>query len=339
MKVHVQSECGNRLVYDKEYLGVKVPGIRDVLHPRIGHEVLLPEQGVAIIVNRDRYKKLPVTIIGDSMEKTVQVKPVISGTFIANIWHAYPLLSFGFLVDMKNPNRFGYPRKVYIDMRTTNDRQYYYNRPLRRMAQPDKLSYVDLDFSFPFANITTYNWGSIEPSTGMLSAMASLNGHYARYRFVALEYTYNSFPGWYPGERFPSNGDTLTHREQQGWMIALKHNHVLRRFELGYGLAFWSHTALSDYRIYPESLKYRTYFKHDVGLALSLYAYYQLKDFMAVGASCQPQIVSLGSSPQPNNAFAWSMGIKFRLSPLFEESHFQKPHRWKERKHRAEAGR
>jgi len=317
MRVHIAGQHGSRLVYDSAYAGMKSRMVRGVQHPEPGTEIVMPKRGAYILVKRDRYKTLPVTVRKGTVEKTVQVKPVISGTYISNLSHAFPLLAFGFLVDRNNPNRFGYPAKIYVDPRSSNDRPYYFNRPLRRMAQPEKLPYLDLDFSPPLANIFSYYPGEIEASTGLLGATLALNLHYRRYRFLSLEYSYNSFPGLSPGERLFSNGDTIHERKQQGWAIAIKHNHVLKRIELGYGLAVWAHTGSKSYSIYPRGPEYRTYFKHDVGIAFATSAYYQFRDYMAAGFTYQPQLISFDGGAGFNYAYTWSMGVKLRLSPLF----------------------
>ncbi len=91
-----------------------------------------------IIVKRNN-KPLTVTVTGDSISKTVHVKPVNSFAYWLNAypnWHLWT----GFIIDTKTKKRFTYPKNVYIDTQQSDSSYLTYNTSVRTHSNVLKLS-------------------------------------------------------------------------------------------------------------------------------------------------------------------------------------------------------
>ena len=144
-----------QLVYNKDYAGLKTR--KGVVQPDAGTLIPLSRKGACIYVERSKMKQLPVTMIKEGVEKTITVKRIHSAMYYANLAHLYPFLAFGFLIDHNNPNRFGYPRKIYMNMEDTVSKRYFIADPPEYILHPRPGGYIDLEVAPPLANLFVFS--------------------------------------------------------------------------------------------------------------------------------------------------------------------------------------
>src|SRR3954463_7568514 len=66
---------------------------------------------VTVVTERSK-KPLRLTVLNDSVSKNIFIKSRTSFAFWLN---AYPGLWPGFIIDWKRPDRYAYPRRLYVD--------------------------------------------------------------------------------------------------------------------------------------------------------------------------------------------------------------------------------
>lgn len=313
--IYVKSNPGAKMIYHKEYEGVKLPG-EGIVQPPEGTAIPIGRKGVCVMVKRDRYKRLPVTVEQDGVEKTVQVKPVHSMAYYWNFAHLYPLLGVGFLIDHNNPNRFGYPGRVYVDTHDTLPRYYAFIMPEAGMLRPKKTPYFTADIAPLLGNVVVYDLEHLRPAGSPFYMSASLNYHYKPHRFVSVGFGGASvvpIRGHIYRDSVSLSLYGLPHYEsKKGFFADVRDNRSLGRLELGYGLSAGWHEAKSYYGRTHESDSV-VYTRAQVGLGASFAAYYRLFSFLSFGTNFQPQFIAFDHGVKFSYEYLWSMGLRFRI--------------------------
>ena len=90
-------------------------------------------------------EKLSFEAITDSISKTIEVKNSLSSAFwCGNLFSGVGI--FGYLIDLKSPKRYTYPKRVYINSAETDGKYYRYNPITNRKGE------LYLHLSLPYIN-------------------------------------------------------------------------------------------------------------------------------------------------------------------------------------------
>ncbi len=266
----------------------------------------IPHHGVNITVARSQTVLLPITIRKDSVRKTVYLKPRHSKAYYCNFL-SYGL---GFLADFKNPNRFAYPYKIYINTNDTGDKLYHRFAPWQRCD-------ITLNMSVPYINIFTFNDGKNSFSQGGFWGIScGVNNYYASRKSLSLQLgTAVNLPIPVPAA-IDYFGDTVVRSNISSTFLNLKNNYTTRRYEFGYGLSV-SHNTWREFRTIRDSSNHyktdtlRNYNNTSIGAAFS--AYYRLGRNFHIGFLYQPYLFSLQKAPLFNYEHTISFDLVWRF--------------------------
>ena len=308
---------GAEILYHKEYKGVRVRGHK-VVQLQEGEPMPQFKTHVSVIeVKRSQTEMVPVTVRKDGLEKTVFVKPVHSFKYWMNFAHIYPLLSFGFLIDHNNPNRFGYPRYVYLDMADTSPRYYSYMTPPGYVLRPRKPGYFSFDFSPPLVNVYLFNLEHLDPGASPFGIAGSLGYHYGVHKFVSLECGIAAVgpvaEHFRPDSSRVAQYGLARYERKSGWYVNVKDNYDVGRFELGYGLSLSSREGQAYYTRLKgdDSVGYH---RRDIGLGVVGSAYFRFFSFFTAGLTFQPQLVKLNDGARFDYSYVLGFGVKLRFN-------------------------
>ena len=293
------SSCVTTFIHSN-YTGVKiiVPKNAEVTYHKKNDDAeinihFLPEEvvnympatkAIDITAKRSKTEQLQVVVKKGATERTVNIKPIHSWLYYANI---YSFLGLGFLVDCKNPNRFTYPQLVYINMEDTSKTAYVTHKPFLQNK-------YELVINPPVANISIMRYNYVLPSGTPLALVAAFNYHYNNSNFFSIEagaavasrkhniYTPDNISSYYFA--YPSEHKTAQY-------FNLTHNHVFHRFNIGYGISAGRHTAtryFARYRMADTAIYSADY----LSLGAVASAHYRLSNRIYFGISYQPQIIA-----------------------------------------------
>lgn len=226
--------------------------------------------------------KEPISFIAttDSLTKTIQVKPQNSFMYWGNIFCNGGI---GMLVDRKNPKRYTYPQRIYINSADTISRYFRYE-------QADNKGELQLHFSLPHINsfnLTPENEGA-KINTGFLGLSIGLDYYHSKNQFVNLGIS-GVLDDFVP---FPAPADYISgeYEFMSSRYISLSNNHRLKLFTIGYGLSYarntWDFIYCDQFDQPPptrEPVK-----KRSNALGLIFPTYFQLGEHFNIGVVYRP---------------------------------------------------
>jgi hypothetical protein len=176
-------------------------------------------------------QKEPVhlTIIGDSMTKSVDIDSKTSPVFLLN---AYPPFWPGFWVDWKNPKRYTYPRSIHFDLSEGGSQ-------VTSLGLPTGKGLWQLQLSLPYINsfLLRPEMESVKNNFGFMGIGVGLEYYYKERRFINLSASV-AINFLLP---FPAPIDYSGEVEMASTsFVSLTQNHKINRFSFGYGLTFGS---------------------------------------------------------------------------------------------------
>jgi len=215
----------------------------------------------------------------DSLAKTVQVKSKNSFMFWSNIFCNYGI---GMLVDRKNPERYSYPRSIYLNSADTTSRHFSYG-PANNKGE------LYLHLSLPHINsfrLIPENEGT-KLNTGFWGLTIGLDYYYSKNQFISSGISGVS-DFFVP---FPAAVDISGEYESMSsGYVSLSNNHKLKRFTFGYGLSYARNTW--DFRYYDRfdpPPPTRDPVKKRSNAFGSIYtAYFQTGDYFNIGVVYRP---------------------------------------------------
>ena len=259
-----------------------------------------------LLVERKK-ELLSIVTMTDSITKTIEIKPRNSFMYWCNITHTFGI---GLLVDMKNPKRYSYPERIYINSADTINKYYKYGKSNNKGE-------LDLHLSLPhfnFFNLTPQGEG-MKVGASFWGLTVGLDYYHSKNQFVNLGGSYAfglSFP-------IPAAVDFFGERElMSSWYISLSNNHKLWRFTAGYGLSFGKNIWDFGYYSWEEELPptKAPITKSHYAFGLIFPIYFQLSEHFNIGVVYRPTFY------RPNIAdkfayehlisidFAWKIRIK-----------------------------
>jgi len=219
---------------------------------------------------------LRVNLKIDGKDSTILLKSHNSVAFWANIDFNYGV---GMLVDLKNPKRFAYPKRTYLNIK---DAKVYENR-----FAPTLKGTINWNIAIPYVNsFNIKTTGMNKNLAGFWGFETGLDYYYKDNRFLSFNAgaaTNFLVPVPAPVDIFGEN------QTSSGLYLNLRNNYDVGRFTLGYGLSYsklyWQITNNSDSTFIPQS-------KSNSAFGISLNSSYRFGESFRLGLLYQPYFFS-----------------------------------------------
>ena len=226
-------------------------------------------------------KKETLSIVAatDSLTKTIRIESRNSFMYWANILNC----GTGMLVDMKNPKRYSYPDKIYINSADKIDRYYLYGKANNK---GELYLHLSPPPSICLFQMTPENEG-IKVHVGLEKFAVGLDYYHSKNQFIHLGVSKVVSGGDFSLKIYKSeliNSD----------YICLSNNYKIGRFSIGYGLSYakntweyekweWGHLFFIPVPVTVESAK-----KNHNAFGLIFPGYFQLGEYFYVGVVYRP---------------------------------------------------
>lgn len=252
-------------------------------------------------------EKLKIISSTEGLTKTIEIEPKNSFMYWSNIFCNYGI---GMLVDRKNPKRYSYPQRIYINSADTSSKYY-------RFGQSNNKGELHIHLSLPHINsfrLMPENEGA-KINTGFWGLTIGLDYYHSKNQFINIGVSgVSSF--FVP---FPAAVDISGEYElMSSSYISLSNNHRLRRFTIGYGLSYAKNTW--DFRYYdrfnPPPPTRDPIKKSHNAFGLILPTYFQLGEHFNIGVVYRPTFYRLTTKDKflyehlISIDFAWKIRLK-----------------------------
>ncbi len=285
--------------YNKKY-----PGVEYDAHTAPSQAAKGERKEVFLTAKRSKNDTLALSVTENGKERTIRINPVHSNVYY---WNIYPFCAVGFLIDAFNENRFTYPRLVYVDSNTRKG--YITHVPFndRKWA---------LTLTPPLTNIFITKFNYVDPSANPFGLAVGFNYHYSENSYVAAEF------GCCFGRFLPRNikrKDSIRDfkynyllEKKTDVFVNVTNNHVLGRFDVGYGINVGTHSA---YRFYQRYKMADTVMvdAHYISVGAAFSGHYRLNSNIYCGISYMPQFVAIDKTASFSYEHAFNFGVSFRL--------------------------
>ena len=261
------------------------------------HDTINTTDNKAHLKVKRKNEALSFVTTTDSLTKSVRIKPESSIMYWANIICPYNF-GLGMLVDRKNPKRYSYPDKIYINPTDTKENYSIYGQ-----ANNKGELYLHLSLQ-PFINsilMKPKNEGTkVKKWLGGITA--GLDYYHSKSQFFHLGYSDIS-----GGLSF---GDDQTESVSSKY-ISFSNNHKIGQFAIGYGLSFvkntWEEYLLSPWLFF---LPVKINEKNHYALGLMFPGYYQMGENFYLGIVYRPTFYR----PNMTNRFVYEHLISIDLA-------------------------
>ena len=252
--------------------------------------------------------KAPIHIIvlADSLKKEITLNARGSFAWYANIFYNYGL---GMLVDRKNPKRYTYPTNLYLNS-TDTSKKYSRYRQLYNKGE------LYLTLSLPYINsfLLKPENETTKSNTGFWGIRAGLDYFHTKNQFLNL--SVNALSDFFVP--VPAAIDISGEYEiMSSAYLSLSNNHIIRRFSLGYGIAYARNTWELRYapKLDPPPPTRAPVKKSHYSLGLISSAYYQAGKRFNMGIIYRPGLLrfATGNHFQYEHLISLDLGWKIRL--------------------------
>jgi hypothetical protein len=232
---------------------------------------------IKIDVPRGKYT-LNLTVLTDSLKKTVSVKPFNSFNYYLNIVQNFGI---GMLIDRNHPKRYGFPTRIYLNSADILNKYFGYSQAKNNGA---------LFFNLSMPHINNFKLKPqnepLKDNTGFWGFSVGMDYFYANNRFINLSASVhtNLFTPVPAAVDYFDDYEVMNSKS-----LSLSHNHRIKRFTLGYGIAYCENSWLfNDYDStgYKESI-----FKKNNALGLVFKSYFQTANNSYIGLIYRPTFI------------------------------------------------
>ena len=288
------------------------------LHTTEPSNIILGQDTIETIDNKvhlkvERKKELSpsIFIITDSLTKSIRIESKNSFMYWSNLLNC----GIGMLVDMKNPKRYSYPDKIYVN---STNKSYDYSIHGKANNKGELYLHLSPPFSLSVFKTLPEN-ENIRINIGIESFALGFDYYHSKNQFVHLGGSYILGIGGAPF----SGVDEYTN----SYAIFFSNNHKLWRFSIGYGLSYakntWEYkkTEWKKYTIWgvPNNLL-PVIVKHVVrdynAFGLIFPTYFQVGEYFNVGVVYRPTFFRPNMTDKfayehiINIDFAWKIRLK-----------------------------
>jgi hypothetical protein len=259
------------------------------------------DRQLSFLVPRSK-DSLRLMLIGDRMQRNIALAPRNSFAYFLNLYYN---LGVGMLVDAKNPKRYSYPRRVYLDS------NYAQREGFKSWKQPQRGDF-NLQVSFPYLNSFYFQPAGerTKANTGFWGLGLGLDYYHQERQYLSLNL--HSLTDAFLPVPAPVTYDEGIYENMVANFVSLSNHHRVKRFDWGYGLAWAEHfwrlddlTSISESN--PPDESRRTY-HHSLGAVLSSH-YYTGRSFH-IGLLYRPSLIRF----LPEAAFRYEHSISVNLA-------------------------
>jgi hypothetical protein len=242
---------------------------------------------------------LNFVVFDDSLSKKVTIPSKISPTFFGNIYNG--IQPVGFFIDWKNPKRYTYSDRIYVNLRDTVNAFESVNYAKKA---------VFLNLSFPLYNNLrmAYEREDKNVTFGLMGLSAGLEYCYKFKK--SLSFSMVTIPN--SSSRIELFNYNRTKVAATNYM-SLTHNHFMKKWTIGYGISYGkNYIKEGDFeRSIPYSLK-----SYNVW-GLETNAYYRVGNVFQIGLKYRPTFYRFNAENPIEYEHLISFDLRFKL-PLNE---------------------
>jgi hypothetical protein len=242
---------------------------------------------------------LNLIVFDDSLSKKVTVPYITSPTFYWNIYNG--IQPVGFFIDWKNPKRYTYSDRIYVNLRDTVNTFESVNYAKKA---------VFLNLSFPLYNNLRmqYEREDKDVKFGLIGLSAGLEYCYKSKK--SLSFSMVVIPN--SGYGFDGLNSRIAKDLSTNYM-SLTHNHFMKKWTIGYGISYGkNYIKEGDFeRSIPYSLK-----SYNVW-GLETNAYYRVGNVFQIGLKYRPTFYRFDAENPIEYEHLISFDLRFKL-PLNE---------------------
>lgn len=199
---------------------------KDTIYTADNRAYILPERGK---------KPVAFQVIKNDSVRTITLRAKNSLAFYANIYN----YGIGLIADWKNPKRYTYSTRVFLDSDENKDSYYRYN-------QLKKKSAFYLHLSIPYGNLMYFkpeDYGQ-QFSGGFFGLSVGLDYYHKEKQYFSITASAaTDYPVPFPA---PVD-DEGTSESMSTFYVSFSNNHLIKHFTFGYGLS----VARNSWGIYP----------------------------------------------------------------------------------------
>ena len=271
------------------------PGI--VVHN--GDSLSTSKNKVSIIVERKK-EDLNIKILNDTIEKSVTINSKNSFEYWLNIPTNYGI---GMLIDKNSPNRYAYPKNVYLDLYNSKNEYYLSDRT-------NKTNEIFLHVSIPYMNHFYFQPKNIESktNTGFWGLSTGLEYYYTSNKFLSFK-GLTAFDFFVPVPAPVTLDDT---RENMStFNLELTDNYKSGKFRFGYGINYsWNNWKFVD-TSQPDSRIEINRRSQNLGLTTNIY--YQIGRTLNIGIIYRPTFYSVTPIADFNYEHLVSLDLAWKI--------------------------
>lgn len=240
------------------------------------------------IVKVTRSKKdLPVTLVYDTVERDLLIRPSMDPAFfLGNL----PFIPFGYIVDLRNPKRFSFGRKVRLNPGDTSSiirTDPFYNYFSK--SYPVNKGAVELALFYHFVN--GYSFATV---AGMQQSFEGFNGlgvglnyYYARNKSIGISGSMTTAMPFPIGSVDYFGGG---YERASVSYLSVTNDYKIRRLRLGYGL---NYAFNRRERVYDDTLGMPRRILKGQSAGLVLKAHWQLLKVLNAGVTYRPTFITV----------------------------------------------
>lgn len=253
------------------------------------------------IIEVERGKEdLILEVLTDSLRKDVTIHSKNSLEYWLNIPTNYGI---GMLIDKDNPNRYSYPKNVYLDLETRADE--YFTSDIS-----DKTNQLYLHLSIPYLNSFYLQPDNFEnkSNTGFWGISGGLDYYYKRNKFLSFR-GITAIDLFVPVPASPSLDDVRENMSTTS--LELTNNHRLGKFSIGYGISYaWNRWQFIDETDIDNEIEIN---RRSQSLGLSTNIYYKLGRTFNIGLIYRPTFYRINPTTELNYEHLISLDLAWKI--------------------------
>jgi hypothetical protein len=238
-------------------------------------------------------------VLSDSLSKKVTVPYITSPTFYWNIYNG--IQPVGFFIDWKNPKRYTYSDRIYVNLRDTVNTFESVNYAKKA---------VFLNLSFPIYNNLRMQYEREDKyvTFGLMGLSAGLEYCYESKKSLSFSMVF--IPN---SSNWTDDLNYYTKRVLATNYMSLTHNHFIKRWTLGYGISYGKNYIKE--RNFEREIPYSEKSYNVWGLETNVY--YRLGNAFQIGLKYRPTFYRFAAENPIEYEHLISFDLRFKL-PLNE---------------------
>jgi hypothetical protein len=213
---------------------------------------------------------LNFVVFDDSLSKKITVPSKTSATFYGNIYNG--IQPVGFFIDWKNPKRYTYSDRIYVNLRDTVN-------AFESVNYAKKATFLSISFPMYHNLRMQYEREDKDVKIGLIGLSAGLEYCYKSKK--SLSFTMVFIPNsssWTDDLNFYNKRVFATN------YMSLTHNHLLKKWTFGYGISYGKNYI--NERNFERAIPYSEKSYNVWGLETN--AYYRLGNVFHIGLKYRP---------------------------------------------------